>query len=177
MPNPTIKPDTACCGASGSDLRGDESALFGAWASKLRRSVARNVNTSDTVVDDACSFAWMQLVRCQPRRETAFPWLVKVATREAWRLDRAERASWSRGTDVTEAVDPHDELASRELLRDAAELIGRLHPRRRQMLIEHASGLTFDEIGERHGISRTRACALVYRARRQLAGMRDEQDA
>jgi RNA polymerase sigma factor (sigma-70 family) len=149
---------------------GDETALYREWAPRLRRVVAGCVNTSDANLDDACSFAWAQLLRHQPRQETAFAWMVTVAKREAWRLDRSERREACAIVALTEEM-PHiaDDASNREALRDVLENVERLHPRRRQMLMEHASGYTFDEIAERHGINRARARALVYKARLQLA--------
>jgi hypothetical protein len=40
------------------------------------------VNTWDANADEACSFAWMQLLRRQPMRETVLSWLTTVAIRE-----------------------------------------------------------------------------------------------
>jgi len=45
------------------------------------------VNTSPDIVDDACNFAWMEFMRCQPDRDRNWrSWLVTTAQREAWRL-------------------------------------------------------------------------------------------
>src|SRR4051794_12160064 len=101
----TLRPDHST-GPATSDpaqathLAGDETRLFIAHANTLRRTVGRIVNSSDANIDDACAFAWAQLVACQPRRQTVFPWLVKVATREAIRLDKRER----RWADVDDQI-------------------------------------------------------------------------
>lgn len=175
MSNPSISPSTT----TRPDVRrGDEAALFEAWAPRLLRSVGSCVNTSDANIQDACSIAWIQLLRCQPRRETALAWLVTVAKREAIRLDRADRAGG--GADALEVdwmPDPRSATQGREALADTLGLVERLHPRRRAMLMEHASGYTFDEIAARHGVTRARACTLVYKARLQLADMADDPDA
>jgi DNA-directed RNA polymerase specialized sigma24 family protein len=55
-------------------LRGDEDALFAALADELVRIVGRLVQTDHSTVDDACQFAWLQLLRCQPHRETIRAW-------------------------------------------------------------------------------------------------------
>jgi DNA-directed RNA polymerase specialized sigma24 family protein len=174
MSNPSVSPNTA---THPPVQRGDEKELYEAWASRLLRSVASCVNTSDANVQDACSIAWIQLLRCQPRRETALAWLVTVAKREAIRLDRAERAHDSGGLEVDWMPDPHSATHGREALADTLGLVERLHPRRRAMLMEHACSYTLDEIAARHGISRARACALVYKARVQLADMANDPDA
>ena len=72
-------------------LQGDEDALFEALARELVRIVQQLVNTDPATVDDACQFAWLQLLRCQPNRETVRPWLITVARNEAIRLDRIRR--------------------------------------------------------------------------------------
>src|SRR3954465_4901221 len=96
-----LRPDHSTgLAAEVSHLAGDETRLFIAHANSLRRTVGRIVNSSDANIDDGCAFAWAQLVACQPRRETVFPWLVKVATREAIRLDKRER----RWADVDDQV-------------------------------------------------------------------------
>lgn len=58
---------------------------------RLVRVVGTVVGASEALIEDACAFAWMQLVGCQPERATAFAWLRTVAIREAWRLSRVER--------------------------------------------------------------------------------------
>ena len=68
------------------DLLGDEERLYTAHADKLRRVVGAAVHTSEANIEDACSFAWLQLLCDRPRRESVFAWLATVATRKAWRL-------------------------------------------------------------------------------------------
>jgi DNA-directed RNA polymerase specialized sigma24 family protein len=119
----------------------------------------------------------MQLLRCQPRRETALAWLITVAKREAIRLDRADRARDSGGLEVDWMPDPRTVTESRQVVADTLGLVERLHRRRRAMLMEHASGYTFHEIAARHGVTRARACALVYKARLQLSDMARDPDA
>jgi RNA polymerase sigma factor (sigma-70 family) len=152
-------------------LRGDEHDLYAAEHARLRAVVARAVNTSDANIDDACSFAWLRLVTRQPRRATAFAWLAKVAIREAWRLDRADRARSGAATDVDwqEIADEADPAGDRIALEEVLEALGEIHPRKRSMLVMHALGFTHAEIAAQHRISPARARELVYRARLQLA--------
>jgi DNA-directed RNA polymerase specialized sigma24 family protein len=72
-------------------LCGDEALLFAKHHAALRGRVRGVVKTSDANVDEACSFAWMQLIRRQPTRATVLAWLTTVAIREAIRLDRQDR--------------------------------------------------------------------------------------
>ena len=151
-------------------LRGDEERLYIAYSNRLEAVVSRLVNTSAANVEDACSFAWMQLLIKQPRRDSAFSWLTKVAMRQAIRLDQR-----SRGRDVALEDEvllggrlPDDKLEERILICETLEQLTGIHERRRGMLVMHSVGFTYDEIADAHGISAKRACALVYRARLQV---------
>jgi hypothetical protein len=75
-------------------------------------------------VEDACGFAWLQLVRCKPDRERAFAWLCATAIREEVKLDR-------RGRRVVELDRQEDQPASD----------GRLELERREELL--AAGQAF----------------------------------
>jgi DNA-directed RNA polymerase specialized sigma24 family protein len=76
---------------------GDEPALFTEIHPRLRDHVRLRVRTSRANVEDACSFAFLQLLRYQPDREHLYGWLLRTATREAIKLDqRARRTSPSR---------------------------------------------------------------------------------
>lgn len=73
-------------------LRGDEDELFRLHHRRLVRAVARSVNASDELIEDACQSAWAALLRCQPdRTPSLFEWLRTVAVRQAYRLSRQER--------------------------------------------------------------------------------------
>lgn len=66
--------------------RGDEAELFERHGERLVRLVRSTTGASRQVAEDACSFAWIQLLRRQPERDAVFAWLRVVATREAVRL-------------------------------------------------------------------------------------------
>ncbi|MGH3262908.1 MAG: RNA polymerase sigma factor, partial [Trebonia sp.] len=70
--------------------RGDETELYARHAAALARIVIGRVSTSRANVEDACAYAWMQMLRHQPARETLLAWLVTTATREAIRLTRRD---------------------------------------------------------------------------------------
>jgi RNA polymerase sigma factor (sigma-70 family) len=151
-------------------LRGDEHDLYSAQHARLRAVVARAVNTSDANINDACSFAWLRLMTRQPRRATAFAWLAKVAVREVWRLDRAERARSARAdVESPDIADEADPAGDRIALEEVLEALAEIHPRKRSMLVMHSLGFTHAEIAAQHGVSPARARELVYRARLQLA--------
>ena len=74
------------------------------------------VNTSQANIEDACMFAWLQLLRHEiDEIDAPYSWLTTIAIREAVKLDRAERRtrslSWTT-TARSRAIDPRDELAA-----------------------------------------------------------------
>ncbi len=83
---------------------GDEAELYAQLATRLTKIVARQVRTSSANIEDACSFAWLQMLRYQPARETVLAWLIRVGTREAIRLDRQpDAARWPQILPATRA--------------------------------------------------------------------------
>ncbi len=155
----------------------DEHDLYVEYDAALRRVLAARVKTTDANLDDACSYAWTQLVAKQPRRKAIFAWLITVATREAWRLHRLMHRDVGGGADVAldELESPTaDESAEQRLrLRDVGEALQSIHPRRRKAMLLHAAGFTYEEIAMEYGVSVERAWALVYRARVQLRARMD----
>lgn len=55
--------------------------LYGDFAPTLVRITRRRVNTSPETVEDACSTAWLTLMRCRPYRNTVRGWLIAVVMR------------------------------------------------------------------------------------------------
>lgn len=128
------------------------------------------VNTSDANLEDACSFAWLQLLTTHPRRDTIWPWLVKVAEREARRLDRQERGAMPIDEQLDQTPAQADPVELRMLVAETLEALPGIHERKRRMLLLHTAGFTIQEIAAIHDISPARARELVYRARLQLRG-------
>jgi RNA polymerase sigma factor (sigma-70 family) len=152
-------------------LRGDEDELYRTHARTLRSVVRTRVNTSEDIIEDACAFAWMQLVRCQPRRKTAFAWLRTVATREAIRLDRIERAHADPELDELEHPalrDPRCDPELRDEIIDALDALAALDERQRMILGLQALGLHHGEIAQRIGCSCTNVSRRIARARRAV---------
>jgi RNA polymerase sigma factor (sigma-70 family) len=166
---------------SPSRLLGDEADLYAEHAAHLARTVHAAVNTTDAIVEDACSTAWAVLLRRQPSRgATLFAWLRIVAIREAIRLDRAARASASFASESRldpDYVSPeharrglhiavHDEPAvyAREALREIAQLPER--PRR--VFAMHIAGYDYAEISELTGDTVRTVDRLMRRARQQI---------
>ena len=163
--------------------QGDEQALYARYAERLRRLTQLTVRTSPENVDDACAFAWSRLLINQPRRETVFPWLREVARNEAIRLDGISRRllaldedrTWS---DVPQLVPNRGDVDQIHGMIELGERLDALPKRQREMLLLHASGWTYDEIGTRLGVSKSRVNQLMKRASVRMREMDIlEQDA
>jgi RNA polymerase sigma factor (sigma-70 family) len=163
--------------------RGDEQLLFEQYADRLVRVVQRALRAPRHIVEEACSFAWLQLVRVQPEREAIFAWLRVVATREALRLLRQE----SRCPPVDQAEIESDRFAeassedlcaerSRDRLsaRQALELITALPPRQARVMVLHVAGYTYEEISAQTGDSRRTVERQLIRARAQIRAAESE---
>jgi RNA polymerase sigma factor (sigma-70 family) len=178
MPSTRTTSTTSDPASERPPLQGDEERLFILHANQLRRVVRRHVNTSAANVEDGCAFAWLQLIVKQPRRDTVFSWLTKVAIRHAIRLDQPRRTrdaplcdTLSAERPLTEAVEEHI------LLCETIEQLTGIHERKRRMLVMHAAGFSLDEIASEAGTSVPRARELVYRARLQLRQRMDLEGA
>ncbi len=87
-------------------LRGDEDALYRAHHVHLLRVTRRRFpQVPDELVEDACAFAWAQLLRRQPERDAVVGWLVVVARHELLRL-LGRQASACPLEEVPEPVAP-----------------------------------------------------------------------
>ena len=118
-------------------LRGDETHLLARHYARLRYHVATYTPAADDLVDDACSFAWAQLLRRQPDRESVPGSLWRVAVREMWRLQDAEQRQQALLEHRSEA---RDEIEPRQRWLEAIEALSALRPRQRRLLGLRAGG-------------------------------------
>ena len=153
-------------------------ALHAEHARQLEELVARHARATPQTIEDACSYAWMQLLThpcinvCRPCW-SALAWLTQTAMREAWRLeaDRAreelvddaalERAR-RRRQDIAPAA---DEVADRHARLD---LVAQLPERPRRFLLRLAMGFTYREIAKQENVSLTTTNKQIARAKRLL---------
>jgi DNA-directed RNA polymerase specialized sigma24 family protein len=152
-------------------LSGDEDQLYRTHAGKLRGVVRMKINTSDDIIDDACAFAWMQLLRCQPRRDTLFAWLRTVATREALRLDRIERRHTAADLgrlDHPSLRDHRTDPQAQDELIDALITLASLEDRQRMTLGLYALGFRHKDISEITSETARTVARLMLRARRAV---------
>jgi DNA-directed RNA polymerase specialized sigma24 family protein len=156
--------------------RGDESELFSELADRLVRVVSRQVDAPGWVVEDACQFAWVQLLRVQPEREFVFAWLRTTAVREVWsQAGRFGRdvsldvpvGGWPRAPSIVEALPgpcPETVLGAREALRDLAGL----GSAQRYAVSRRVAGLSREEICRESGLTARQVDRHLMKARRAL---------
>jgi len=155
--------------------QGDEAELFELYNDQLLRRLARAVQTSPDIIEDACSIAWAQFLRHQPDRNRGWrTWLFTTAQREAWVLDQKRREVRSLGDDsgdgpvIAEPTDGRDPFSERDELEAAVDVLGQLPPRLRRVAFLRATGHRYSEIQEITGDSRTRVSQLIRRANEHI---------
>jgi DNA-directed RNA polymerase specialized sigma24 family protein len=162
--------------------RGDEADLFRQHHDQLLRLVSGRVTAPREVVEDACSFAWLQLLRYQPERgDQLIGWLRLVAERRAWSLMRGERRAMRASDMVDEARDDagdpaaggttDPDLAAMLDARATVALLRRLKPQQRTCLILRGQGYTYKQIQEATGHTYTWVNRHVTEGKRALAAL------
>jgi DNA-directed RNA polymerase specialized sigma24 family protein len=107
MPEKTVNRRVGRAGSCPiSSERGDEAALFLEHQRFLLRVTTRRLGGSQDVAEEACAFAWLQLLRCQPDREAVVGWLRVVARNEGLRLLRISRREPSLEDKPAQRTDP-----------------------------------------------------------------------
>lgn len=162
-----------------TELHGDE-------ARPLRRAPRRapaldqaGVNAPEALIEDACQFAWTQLIRTPPDRgPRLFGWLRTVAIHEAYRPSRAQR----RETALEELVAPEanggsspegwealiEGLVDLDTQLDAKRglsVLASLPERQRRYLALLVAGYRYQEIVELAGVTYTNVNKHLTRAR------------
>jgi RNA polymerase sigma factor (sigma-70 family) len=147
---------------------GDEAALFDRYQARLVRVVGHAATASRQTVEDACAFAWMQLLRFQPQRRHVFAWLSRVAIREVWRLSGEEGRAALDGEALDRLVSR--EMSSEERIRwlQGVMALAALRADERELLMLAAAGYSYSEIGEITGHSNRAVERRLKRARRHL---------
>jgi hypothetical protein len=137
------------------------------------RSVAWAVDADRALIEDACAFAWRQLLETQPERgERIFGWLRRVAIREAWRLarreTREERLDGLPGRDWEEELAAEIGLEEQVRARAALRALTRLRPHERRYMELRVAGYRYRELHERCGTTYTHVNRCVTRANGRL---------
>lgn len=154
-------------------LRGDEADLYAELQPRMLRLLRLRIAGSDALIEDACAFAWLQLLRCQPRRDSVYGWLCKTAIHAAYNLSRRERRDirldgWAPDTDaesVEPASDPLEvEVERREAARHALDVLAEMPERQRRYHALLASGHSYREICQLTGATYTNVNKHLARA-------------
>ena len=166
-PNAVVHP-------SSPRLLGDEAELFGRHNEHLVRSVRHAVVASDALIEDACSFAWMQLMRCQPRRDSAHASRIATIRSHANAVSRRER----RALSLDEPVDgdggglvdmvPGVDLDATVEAREALRCVAALRPLHRRTFARHVAGLSYEEIAQETGQTWRQVSRHLTRSREAL---------
>jgi RNA polymerase sigma factor (sigma-70 family) len=157
---------------------GDEEALYRAHHARLLCLIARDVSARPQVIEDACAYAWAELLARQPERTSIVGWLRVVARHEAIRLACHDRMTVSIGA-LEIAPSPHparstscptasasDHCEALEALATLSALPGR----KRAFLTMKVAGYGYEEIAEQLGVSHRTVDRQLVRARRAARG-------
>jgi len=157
-------------------LAGDESELYRRYHNQLVTAVRRTFGHD--LAEDACQFAWSQMLRRQPDRTRVYPWLLVTARREAMRLVRlAQREAAADGfvdpatgftANLGERIEHPLSLQRRVDGLDALRSLAALPDRQRRVLARKVAGLTYAEIEADLSWSYTQVNRHLTRARRTL---------
>jgi DNA-directed RNA polymerase specialized sigma24 family protein len=126
-------------------------ALFTEHAERLEHVVARRVSAPDATVQDACGFAWAQLlnhptVDLEPTWRV-LGWLARVGEREAWRLTRqAQPGAIDDVLHLARRQASEQDVEQRAVDRLGQGLLDGLPERKQRILILYALGLAYSEI-------------------------------
>ncbi|GEM_PF-2332506 len=168
----------------GSERREGLAEFFAANHRRLARRVGYFAHgAGGTAVDDACAYAWLQLVR-RPDVDLdadGYSWLSVVAIHEAWRLSRSDRAEQPAGLFWPESecagerpepaaldADPLDRALAAELHRARVQTLAVLKPHELQALGLQALGYRYQEIVALTGSSYTAVNRRLSEGRTRL---------
>ncbi len=149
--------------------------LYVAYAARLAQIVRFNVRAPETVIEDACQFAWTQLLhhRARVRRDAVRAWLTRTATHQALKLVRRE----DRELSLDAILEPAHALARagltgtlEELIEQRARLesIGRLPQRQQRLVWLHGLGFSYSEMARDCGYTPRTVERQLLRGKRRL---------
>ena len=125
-------------------------------------------------VEDACGFAWLQLVRRRPPTVVAFAWLCTTAIREAVKLHRrsAETVALDEVAEVPGA--PHHQPENRLELIAAGQDVraAQLRPREARLLGLRVAGYSREQMAGLTGETDRTVDRQLGRAQRKLNAAR-----
>jgi RNA polymerase sigma factor (sigma-70 family) len=163
--------------SGGSKAAGDIGELYGELSGRLQRIVRCGVQAPESVIEDACQFAWTRLVdhHDRVRRATTLPWLIETARHEAFRIvSRQLRDHSLEATLETRGEEPlHGAFPGPDDLTLAHERLAqlqRLPPRQQRLMWLHGVGLTYAEMARYTGDTPRTIERQLLRAKRAVRG-------
>lgn len=139
------------------DRRSAVAAFYAGHARRLEcRIAAIVIDAPQATVEDACSYAWGQLLASDHVRlgTDGFAWLTTVAMREAWhqlKLDRRTFPVFDRRPETDQiSMVPPEEIDIADVYERLEQLrsVERLPERERRALLMHAFGFSYEEIAD-----------------------------
>ena len=152
--------------------------LYRANAEQLRQIVRFSVRAPEAVIDDACQIAWSRLVghRAGVRSETALPWLVTTAGREALKLRTCKAARRPCTRRSKRSCDGSARAPGRARaivqLRDRLAQLRTLPQRQQRLVWLQGLGLSYAEMAVYTGDSQRTIERQILRAKRALRSPR-----
>lgn len=153
--------------------------VFGAVA----RSLGAPKRTPTAAVEDACAFAWAQAWRHRDRLAGIHPvalrsWLIITAKRYAW--EQQEKPQPTAGRDAAEiagdiAGGGRDLAADIDTKMQVAELLDKVTPDQRDVIVLQAIGMGYREIAKALGRSETSVNHALTRGRAKMRGEKRER--
>jgi len=148
--------------------------LYEREANHVIATVRRQIHSALDVAEDACSFAWLTLLRrpdVDPDDPRTFSWLVTVAVREGWRMAAREHGVSLDDEAIAEPAGSTD-VESQAIARDELALLDQLNENQRKALVAAAAGLSYDEIAAFYGKTRTWVNRHLTEGRMRLRQLR-----
>ncbi len=149
--------------------------LYERLSQRLEQIVRTDVRAPETVVEDACQFAWGSLVAhtTRVRAEAALSWLATTAVREAWRLMRTREHDVPLEADdpgVSGSREPSSAVTTEALVedRERLKLIRELPERQQRILWLRGLGLSYEEIAAYTGDTVRTVERQLLRGRRRI---------
>ena len=165
----------------------DVAALYALHSEPLKRLVAKRATTDPDTIEDACSFAWTQLlthedVDLQPPHWRSLAWLTQTAMREAWRLQaqacRTVSADAATLESLAAAGGQHAPGADTVALqRGRLALVAQIPERPRRFLLRLMLGYSYQEISSQEGTTLTSTNKQIARAKRLLRQIEARENA
>ncbi len=147
----------------------DADELFRDHHDRLVGLLQGRLGVSRELAEDACSLAWLQLVRLQPTGDGVVGWVYTVAKHEAFVL--LARTRREMAVEELPPIADATDLAAVIDARDALRLIAQLKPQQRQVLQLRAEGHSYDAICELTGRTYTWVNRHLTEGRRALRGL------